>query len=137
MPASPAYSPTGRSGLFGYFGNRLVTELAHAGALGRQRGRYARPDRQRRRLRRRHVGDQVDALTDDLQTGHRTEERLRDHVADERVQPAAVTVRGDFHRLGPHEDEDPLTVSTASRRVDVQRRAPMLHGSVLPDRALE
>ena len=70
-----------------------VRELEQARALGGKRRRHAssRPAAPPP-VPVGHVGDQVGAGAEHLQPGDRSEERLREHVADERVR-AAVAVR--------------------------------------------
>src|SRR3954453_18672406 len=102
--ASPASSPTGRNFFFGYDG-KVFFELEQSSTFRRQRRGNTRTDREPEGRLRRYVRDHVDPVSDDLEAGDRSEERLRDDVADEGVHAARAVRPGNRDRLGRKKDE--------------------------------
>src|SRR3954451_8782361 len=119
--ASPASSPTGRNFFFGYDG-KVFFELEQSSTFRRQRRGNTRPEREPEGRLRRYVRDHVDPVSDDLEAGDRSEERLRDDVADEGVHAARAVRPRNLDRLRPNEDEHALAGSATVRRLDLKLR---------------
>src|SRR3954470_12875939 len=133
--ASPASSPTGRSFFFGYDG-KVFFELEQSSALRRQRRGNTCTGRKPEGRLRRHGGDHVDAVSDDLETRDRSEERLRDDVADERVHAAGAVRPRNPDGLRPNEDEHSLAGGATVSRLDLKLR-PAVVDPTFDDGALE
>src|SRR3954451_2862491 len=127
--ASPASSPTGRNFFFGYDG-KVSLELQQAAAFGRERRGHARAYRKRERRLRRHVGDHVDPVADDLQTCDRPQKGLRHDVADECVHAARAVRLRDLDGLRPNEHEDALACGSPAGCVHLKRLGAVLDAAV-------